>query len=74
MILGIAVVLFLIFMALWRRDIFLYFMAAPVTIVYGLAWRGYYDTTEGLVTSLVLVGIGLYCLIMGIYNTVRKFF
>ena len=62
---------FIIFLALWRRDVFLYFMAAPVSITSGLMWRSRFDTPDGIAISLVLVAIGIYCLIMGIYNLVK---
>ena len=70
-ILSNVMVAFIIFLALWRRDIFFYFMACPVSITAGLMWRSRFDTPDGIVMSLALVGIGIYCLIMGIYNMVR---
>ncbi len=65
------VVLFFITMALWRRDIFLYFIGAPVAIVFGLMWRSQYNTTDGMTVSLALIATGIYLFIMGIWNTVR---
>lgn len=68
----VVMIIFIILIAFWRRDIFLYFMAAPVSLATGLAWRGYYDNPLGISISLVLIGIGVYCLVVGIYNVVLK--
>jgi hypothetical protein len=68
----IVVPLFIILVALWRRDIFFYFLAAPVAVVFGLMWRPAYPTPAGVVVSLALVGIGLYCFIKGLENLFRK--
>ena len=69
---SIILIIFVIFLAVWRRDIFFYIIACPVSIVAGLYWRGYQSTNLGLVLSITLVGIGLYCLIMAIYNLANK--
>ncbi len=64
---------FLIFLAVWRRDIFFYLIASPVAIVEGLGWRAAHNDDTGMVISIAFIGIGLYCLIMAIYNIVGKF-
>lgn len=68
----IILVLFLILLAVWRRDIFFYFLAAPVALTFGLMWRSHYNTPDGLTVSLALMATGLYCFVMGIWNVVRK--
>lgn len=67
-----ALVIFIIVLALWRRDIILYLFAGPVGVVAGLMLRPAYPTPDGLTVSLVLIGIGLYCFIKGIENVFRK--
>ena len=68
----VIITIVLLILTFLRRDIFLYFIVSPVAIATGLLWRPNYDTPDGLVISLVLVGIGIYCMVMGIYNLVRK--
>jgi len=58
--------------ALWRRDIFLYLIAGPVAIGMGLAWRGHNPEFDGYIVAGAFIGIGVYCLIMGIWNLVDK--
>lgn len=65
------IVMFFILLTFWRRDIFLYLMTAPVVLTFGLMWRPAYPTPDGMVISLALIGTGLYCFIMGIFNIVR---
>lgn len=67
----IMLVAFFILLPLWRRDIFLYYIGAPVAIVFGLMWRSQYNTPDGMTVSLALIATGIYLFIMGIWNTVR---
>jgi len=64
---------FLVIVALWRRDEALYLIASIPTIVFGLMYRGTHDTLDGLVISIAVVSMGIFLLIMAIYNIVLRF-
>lgn len=48
-------------LAFWRRDLFLYLLAAPVTVMFGFAWYETYPADFGLVGAVVIIAIGAYC-------------
>lgn len=54
-----------------REGVMLYVMAGMASIAYGLTWRGTYDTAAGLVFSISLIGLGIYCLILSLYNVIN---
>lgn len=55
-----------------RKDVFLYLICSPACIAYGMYWYSSFHHPAGFVFSLVLIGIGLYSLIMGGYNLVKR--
>jgi len=61
-------VLFLLFLAYWRRDTFLYLVCGFTGIVLGLAWYDFYNTPLGLVVALTYGALGGYLIIMAIMN------
>lgn len=71
-IVEIVVPLFIIFMAFWRRDIFLYIMSGVASIALGLAWYIEYRTTGAMAITIVLGGIGLYSLFLAIENLLGR--
>lgn len=63
---------FIIFLAFWRRDVFLYFLAAPAGIMQGLSWYDAYDTPTGLIIGICLMVLGGYCLFKAIMSLFRR--
>lgn len=53
----IIVVALILALAFWKRHVFLYLMAAPAAITFGLAWAESY-----LVPGIIIAVIGGYCL------------
>jgi hypothetical protein len=66
------VVIGILALAFWRRDIFLYMVAGPVAIAIGFAWYDYYPTPAGYVLTGALMALGGYCLALAITNIIGR--
>lgn len=67
----------LLALAFWRgkerEGILLYVMAGIAIIAYGLAWPGTYNSGTGMVFSIAMLGVGIYCLILAVFNIIARF-
>lgn len=63
-------VLFLIMVALWRRDTFLYIIGGPVCFAFGFGWYDYYSNPHGLITSMAFAGMGIFLWVLAVENII----
>ena len=61
----------LLVLTFWRKDIILYLATAPIMLAVGLAWYDTYKTPFGMIVSLGLILIGVYCFFLGVYNMLK---
>jgi hypothetical protein len=61
----------LLVVTLWRKDIILYLILAPVMVAMGLSWYDSYHTPPGMITSLALMLVGSYCFALGVFNMLK---
>jgi hypothetical protein len=61
----------LLVLTFWRKDIVLYIIMFPLMIVNGLAWYDTHHSGPGFYMALTLIFIGIYCLVLGVYNMVK---
>lgn len=54
--------------ALWRREGFLYLMAAPVSITFGWYWAG----EQNLIAGIGFSAIGAYCIYLAVRQYLRS--
>ena len=70
-LISLILVLVVILLAFWRKDVFFYIMAFIVCLGYGLAFYPAIHTPLGFMISAVVMGIGVYSLTLGVYNLVK---
>ncbi len=61
----------LLIVTFWRRDIVLYIIMFPLMLVDGFAWYEMHHTGDGFYMALTLIFIGIYCLVLGVYNMIK---
>ena len=67
-----ALIITLLGLTFWRRDIFLYVISFPVLVVTGLRWYDLYNNAAGFTMALTLVAIGLYCISLAVINLIKR--
>ncbi len=68
----ILLIILLLVLTFWRRDIFLYILCFPVLVVFGLRWYDLYHNAAGFTMALVLVALGIYCIYLAIVNILNR--
>jgi len=67
-----ALVITLLILTFWRRDIYLYLISCPVLITFGLRWYDLYHYPAGFAMALAIMATGIYCMILAIINLVKR--
>lgn len=62
---GFGLTAFILLLAFWKKDPFIYFVAAPVLVTFGMGWHDTYETPAGFTFSVAMFGLGLYSLTLG---------
>lgn len=61
---SLALMMFVLVLALWQKSLFLYMMASPLCVVYGLGVADGHEIGSALfVGGVVIIVIGVYCLV-----------
>jgi hypothetical protein len=68
---GILATLF-VWLAYWRKDIFLYMLAIPSSLMFGFAWYERYPDNMGLVMSVTIIAVGVYSFWKVIENLIER--
>ena len=68
----VALIITMLIITVWRRDIFFYLLSCPLLIVFGLHWYDRYHNAAGFTMSMALIAIGIYCMILAIANLLKR--